>query len=252
MPDILNIPMYDRGLECAVAELLSVAQSSSQTRANRLVSATGAHGLVIAQKNPTFAATLKDFYMNLPDGMPSVWVGRSLKGATQMGRCRGPDFLKAVLIGSAGTPIRHFFCGGKEGVAESLKHACKVKFGDARCVGTYCPPFRQITDFEMQELGEQITAARADVVWIGLSTPKQELFARRLAAFVETHFIIAVGAAFDFHTDRLIEAPLLLQRMGMEWFFRLCMEPRRLFRRYIEIVPAFIYYNVKEMYKAHF
>jgi N-acetylglucosaminyldiphosphoundecaprenol N-acetyl-beta-D-mannosaminyltransferase len=252
MPEVLKIPMYDRGFEQAVAELLRVCQSPSEPRLNRLVSATGAHGLVFAQKNPDFATTLKHFYMNLPDGMPSVWIGRGIKGAKQMERCRGADYFKAVVSRSAATPIRHFFCGGKEGVADRLKQACEVKFASAHCVGTYCPPFRQMTDLEMQELGYQITASGADVVWIGLSTPKQELFAMRLAAFVQTHFIITVGAAFDFHTDGLSECPMVFQKIGMEWFFRLCMEPKRLFRRYLEIVPSFIFYNIRELYESHF
>jgi N-acetylglucosaminyldiphosphoundecaprenol N-acetyl-beta-D-mannosaminyltransferase len=252
MPEVLKIPMYDQGFEQAVAELLRVCQSPSQPRVNRLVSATGAHGLVFAQKNPDFATTLKNFYMNLPDGMPSVWVGRGIKGAKQMERCRGADYFKAVLVRSAATPIRHFLCGGKEGVADRLKQACEVKFSSAHCVGTYCPPFRQMTDLEMRELGDQITASGADVVWIGLSTPKQELFAKRLAAFIQTHFIVTVGAVFDFHTDGLTECPIVLQKIGMEWFFRLWMEPKRLFRRYLEIVPAFIFYNIRELYESHF
>jgi len=252
MPEVLKIPMYDRGFEPAVADLLRVCQSPSEPRLNRLVSATGAHGLVFAQQNPDFATALRNFYMNLPDGMPTVWVGRGIKGAKQMERCRGADYFKAVLVRSAATPIRHFFCGGKEGVADRLKEACEVKFSSAHCVGTYCPPFRQMTDLEMKELGDQISASGADVVWIGLSTPKQELFAKRLAAFIQTHFIITVGAVFDFHTDAVSECPVVLQKIGVEWFFRLCMEPKRLFRRYLEVVPAFIFYNIRELYQSHF
>jgi N-acetylglucosaminyldiphosphoundecaprenol N-acetyl-beta-D-mannosaminyltransferase len=241
---ILGIPMYCRSLNSAVEDLVSTCMESSD-KVNRCISATGAHGLVTARKDATFAAVLKSFYRNLPDGMPGVWVGR-FKGAREMERCYGPDFFEGVIRKSAGFPVGHFFCGGKEGVAEELAAACRKKFGDVQIAGWYCPPFREMSDSEMEELGEKINESGADVVWIGLSTPKQERFALRLARFVEVHFIVAVGAAFDFHTGRVRQAPRWVQRSGLEWFFRLITEPKRLYKRYLEIVPAFIYYNVVE------
>jgi N-acetylglucosaminyldiphosphoundecaprenol N-acetyl-beta-D-mannosaminyltransferase len=95
-------------------------------------------------------------------------------------------------------------------------------------------------------LGQQISASDADVVWIGLSTPKQEQFAWQLRKYARVHFIITVGAAFDFHTDRLKRTPSWIQKIGMEWCYRLLSEPKRLYKRYLEIVPLFIYYNFKE------
>ncbi|MCS6796775.1 MAG: WecB/TagA/CpsF family glycosyltransferase, partial [Raineya sp.] len=112
--------------------------------------------------------------------------------------------------------------------------------------GTFCPPFREMTEKEIQDLAQKIQVSSADVVWIGLSTPKQEKFAYRLARFVNCHFIITVGAAFDFHTDRVKQAPRWIQNIGLEWFFRLMMEPKRLYKRYLHIVPKFIYLNFLE------
>lgn len=241
--NILGVPLYKYDIETAVADLIKICQE--ETPQNRCVSATGAHGLVLAQEDSRFKQLLTSFFWNLPDGMPSVWIGR-LKGAKKMQRCYGPGFFAETMKATASTSIKHFLCGGKEGVAEELKIKCEQKFGNHNIVGTFCPPFREMNAGEMQELAQKIKQSRADVVWIGLSTPKQEYFAASLAPFLQCHFIVTVGAAFDFHTDRVRQAPRWIQNIGMEWFFRLCMEPKRLYKRYLHIVPKFIYLNFLE------
>lgn len=243
MVKVLDIPFYDQSIPVLVPQL--VADCLSSPPQNRCISASGAHGLVEAHQNPAFKTVLESFYLNLPDGMPGVWVGR-WKGAKAMQRCYGPDFFKAFLTASAPTPINHFFCGGKPGIAEMLKENVSQRWGNNRVVGVYAPPFRAMTQAEMQELATKIDAAKAQVVWIGLSTPKQEQFAWQLAQLTRVHYIVAVGAAFDFHTDQIQQAPRWMQQMGLEWFFRLLVEPKRLFKRYVVVVPAFMWLNLKE------
>ena len=243
MVKVAGIQLYDGAIEQLVEEIL--LQCTAEQQNNYSISATGAHGIVEASKNPAFKKTLDAFYINMPDGMPTVWVGR-IKGAKKMRRCYGPDFFKALLVASADLPIAHFFCGGKEGVAENLKLNCEARFGNSHVVGTYSPPFSEMTNEELTLLGETINQSGAAIVWIGLSTPKQEVFALRLAQFTRVKFFITVGAAFDFHTDRVKQAPRWVQMVGLEWFFRLLMEPKRLFSRYFEIVPYFIWLNIKE------
>jgi N-acetylglucosaminyldiphosphoundecaprenol N-acetyl-beta-D-mannosaminyltransferase len=245
MISVLSVPFYDKDIRSAVSDVMAGIMSGTSTAQNFCISTTGAHGLVEAGKDALFRQVLLDFYLNLPDGMPVVWVGR-FKGASSMRRCYGPDFFEALLRATADKPINHFFCGGKKGVAESLKHAVSEKFVNHRVTGVYFPPFREMTDAEMQELGQQIIDSNAHIVWIGISTPKQERFARRLGDFTRTDFIITVGAAFDFHTGRLKQAPKWMQKAGLEWFFRLLAEPGRLYRRYFEVVPKFIWLNIKE------
>ncbi|GAB3801667.1 WecB/TagA/CpsF family glycosyltransferase [Spirosoma humi] len=246
MTKVLQVQLYDAGLPSAVQDIIEQCQPTA-TRQNKCVSATGAHGLVTAFKEPEFKSVLDSFYWNLPDGMPGVWVGK-LKGAKQMTRCYGPDFFKYVFESSADKSIKHFLCGGQEGVANELKQAVGRKFGNYQVAGTFCPPFREMSDQEFRALGEQINQSGANIVWIGLSTPKQERFARRLAQWVDVNFIVTVGAAFDFHTDRVKQAPSWMQRMSLEWLFRLMSEPKRLYKRYLEIVPLFIILNVKEFF----
>lgn len=241
---VLNIPLHSGSMDSAVNEIIAICETD--LKASRPVSATGAHGLITAAKDQGFAAILRGFYLNLPDGMPTVWVGR-LKGFSMMQRCYGPDVFAEVMRRTAGTSLRHFLCGGKEGVAEKLKEVCAHTFQNYGCVGTFCPPFRTLSAAEMYDLARTINCSHADIVWIGLSTPKQEIFARELATRVNVHFIITVGAAFDFHIGAVRQAPRFIQRAGMEWLFRLMMEPRRLYKRYMEIVPLFILYNIKEL-----
>jgi N-acetylglucosaminyldiphosphoundecaprenol N-acetyl-beta-D-mannosaminyltransferase len=244
MVNILTIPFFDKNIPAAISMVLHESTIKSVGQ-NRCISATGAHGLIEAHKNPSFKTTLDQFWLNLPDGMPTVWVGR-LKGAKEMKRCYGPDFFMETIKASSKLPIKHFFCGGKQGIAEQLRSNCAVRFGNNQVVGTFSPPFREMSDQEMAELAATINQSGASIVWIGLSTPKQEQFALRLAQFTQTKFIITVGAAFDFHTDQLKQAPKWMQKSGLEWFFRVLMEPKRLFMRYFEIVPQFIWLNIKE------
>jgi N-acetylglucosaminyldiphosphoundecaprenol N-acetyl-beta-D-mannosaminyltransferase len=245
MVEVLDIPFFDLGLKEAVHHVITI--SNMQTgRSNRCISATGAHGLVIAKKDPGFAQLLKDFYINLPDGRPTSIIGK-LKGAKQMEQCTGPDFFRSVIEESAPYEIKHFFCGGKEGVCEKLELSCQKKFFNKNITGIFSPPFRLMTDEEMKALGDEINSKNIDIVWIGLSTPKQEYFAKRLSQYINVHFIVTVGAAFDFHSGSISKAPLFITKMSMEWFYRLCLEPRRLWKRYLEVVPKFIYYNIVEL-----
>ncbi|MEL6674290.1 MAG: WecB/TagA/CpsF family glycosyltransferase [Bacteroidota bacterium] len=241
---VLNIPVYNKDIPAATVEVLNTCLTSDQ-KINRKISATGAHGSVYAQQNPQFFEVLNSFTFNLPDGQPMVWVGRS-KGAGDMRRCYGPDFFEEVLRASADKPIRHYFCGGREGVADALKEAVGKNFGNHQIAGTFCPPFLPVEKYDYEEIARKINEANADIVWIGLSTPKQEMFAHYLSQYSEVHYIVTVGAAFDFHTGSINKAPKFISRMGMEWFYRLVQEPKRLWKRYATIVPLFIYYNFRE------
>ena len=246
---VLDINLFDGDIPKAVEIILEFC--SIEDKKNRLISATGAHGIVTAHDDFNFKQVLKSFYLNLPDGVPGVWVSR-LKGAKQIKRCYGPDFFREMVIASNDREIRHYLCGGKEGVGDELKQVCEEKFSNQYIVGTNSPPFRELTDEEMVWLANDIASKNVDIVWLGLGTPKQEFFAFRLAKYTNVHAICTVGAAFDFHTDRLKQAPKWMQKMGLEWFFRLITEPKRLWKRYIKIVPLFIMWNIIDLWKLYF
>ncbi|MEO9476973.1 MAG: WecB/TagA/CpsF family glycosyltransferase [Cyclobacteriaceae bacterium] len=245
---VLDIPLFASNIRSAAVIVL---ESKDAVVRNFCISATGAHGLVYSRKNLAFRNILESFYLNLPDGMPGVWVGK-IKGAKNMQRCYGPNFFRDVMLLSANTCLKHFLCGGKEGVANRLKSACETKFKNNNIVGTYCPPFETVEKYDYAGIASFVNSVKPDVVWIGLSTPKQEQFAFHLSKHTDVKFIICVGAAFDFHIGNVKQAPAWIQKAGMEWLFRLFTEPKRLWRRYFEVVPMFIYYNFAELFSGIF
>jgi N-acetylglucosaminyldiphosphoundecaprenol N-acetyl-beta-D-mannosaminyltransferase len=246
-----GIYIYEASLQRAIPKIVQeLSDEVIIADQARCISTTGAHGLVEAQKDPSFKNILQKFYWNLPDGMPLVWWGR-LRGFSQMERCYGPDFFAGLMQATSRMEVAHFFCGGKQGVAEELKVASESKWGNYNVTGTYSPPFSPMQEADWAELVSKINQSKAQIIWIGLSTPKQEKFAFELSKRVKVKFIITVGAAFDFHTGRLAQAPKWMQRAGLEWFFRLIKEPRRLWKRYIEIVPKFAILAMVDLIKHY-
>jgi N-acetylglucosaminyldiphosphoundecaprenol N-acetyl-beta-D-mannosaminyltransferase len=246
MATVVDVDFFDGDIQAAVETVLHCCEQGEKM--NRLVSATGAHGIVTAHQDQQFRHILSSFYLNLPDGMPAVWTSR-LKGARQIQRCYGPDFFREVLVTSCDKGLRHYLCGGKEGVALELQYAAAEMFGNPTIVGVYSPPFHDMSDEKIKWLADDINARDVDIVWIGLSTPKQERFAFRLAAHTKVHFLCTVGAAFDFYTGRLRQAPHWMQAAGLEWLFRLMAEPGRLWRRYLTIVPLLVAYNIVDLFR---
>ncbi|HUC86494.1 MAG TPA: WecB/TagA/CpsF family glycosyltransferase [Candidatus Acidoferrales bacterium] len=200
---------------------------------------TGVHGVMEAQEDEAFRAILNRAFLCTPDGMPMVWAGK-LHGHREMSRVYGPDLMLDVCAWSETSGTRHFFYGGADGVAEALVRKLQERFPKLAVVGTYTPPFRPLNAHELQALQAQIAAARPDIVWVGLSTPKQERFMSDFLPRLDVTLMIGVGAAFDFHSGRVKQAPRWMQRSGLEWFYRLCSEPRRLARRYLRNNPLFL------------
>jgi N-acetylglucosaminyldiphosphoundecaprenol N-acetyl-beta-D-mannosaminyltransferase len=166
-------------------------------------------------------------------------VGR-WQGQKHMDRVYGPDLMLAVMALSEAKGWRHFFYGGADGTAETLKTRLGQKFPKLLVVGIYEPPFRPLTPNEQVEFQEQVRRTRPDAIWIGLSTPKQERFMAEFLPQLDVTLMFGVGAAFDFHAGKVRQAPRWMQRSGLEWFFRLCSEPKRLWRRYFKNNPLFI------------
>ena len=244
---VIGTTLYNKGMQSAIDEFIELAQKEPE---NLLISPSDANVLVEARMNPTFRKVVDDYYWNLPDGVPSVWVLK-LKGATNANRCSGPDFFKKIMIETASLPINHYLCGGAEGVADQLAAACK-EWGNNNIVGTYSPPFGEMSEEQFQQLGKEISSGKTHVVWVGLGAPKQLYFSHKLRNYVKVQAILPIGAAFDFHTGRVKKAPKWIQKLGLEWFYRLVREPKRLFKRYIKVVPAFLFYNFLEVLSLKF
>lgn len=175
--------------------------------------------------------------MVTPDGMPVVWVSR-LSGHPEVRRVYGPDLMLAVLERRR---HRHFFYGGGAGVAEKLAQCMKARFPQLEIAGTFEPTFAPLDELCTPEAAEAINRHEADVIWVGMSSPKQDRWMARMRPLLHAPVLIAVGAAFDFHTGTVRQAPRWMQRSGLEWLFRLAMQPRRLWRRYLIDNPWFLW-----------
>jgi N-acetylglucosaminyldiphosphoundecaprenol N-acetyl-beta-D-mannosaminyltransferase len=152
----------------------------------------------------------------------------------------------AVCEQSRTAGYRHYFYGGHPGVPEQLQTVFQQRFPGLQVAGAYSPPFRALTPEEDAQIVEQINAARPDIVWVGLSTPKQERWMADHIHRLTAPVLIGVGAAFDFHTGRVRQAPRWMQRTGLEWFYRLCQEPGRLWRRYLTNNPLFVLHLIAQ------
>ena len=212
------------------------------------VCVTDVHGVMEAQDHPEFKAILNRALLTVPDGMPTVWVGK-LQGFRHMKRVFGPDLMIEVCLRSAQKGYTHFLYGGAHGVAEQLKTALMSTFSGINVVGTYTPPFRPLTEAEFGQLKNTINALKPDLFWVGLGTPKQERFMATHLHDLNTKVMIGVGAAFDFHTGRLRDAPDWVKNLGLQWLHRLVQEPARLWRRYLLNNPRFLWRIVLQLLK---
>ena len=233
--NVLGVGVSAINLDSALARI----REALEKKTKGYVCVTGVHGVSEAQSDAEFRRILNQAFLCTPDGMPLVWVGR-LQGREKMDRVYGPDLMLAVLALSEQTGWRHFLYGGAEGTAQVLREKLEKRFPKLQIVGTYSPPFRPLNAEELAGLEETVRLARPDVMWIGLSTPKQERFMAEHLAKLDVTLMFGVGAAFDFFAGKVRQAPRWMQRSGLEWFFRLCCEPRRLWKRYFKNNPLFV------------
>ena len=210
-----------------------------ETGDTQYVCVTGVHGVMESQRDASLLAIHNRSGLTVPDGRPLVWAGR-WAGADGMDQCRGFDLVDHVCAAAAAGGWRVFFYGGAEGVPERLGAVLSARHGGLTVVGTYSPPFRALTEDEQDDIARLIDERTPDIVFVGLSTPKQERWMAEFRERLRAPVLIGVGAAFDMHLGAVPQAPRVMQRLGMEWLFRLVLEPRRLWRRYAVSVPGFL------------
>jgi N-acetylglucosaminyldiphosphoundecaprenol N-acetyl-beta-D-mannosaminyltransferase len=202
-----------------------------------------------AQRNPQLLEVYSGSVMTIPDGMPLAWVGR-MQGHSAMQRVTGPDLMLEVFGRKEFAQATHFLYGGREGIAEELRDKMRQKFPWVKIVGTYTPPFRMLSAPEEEQFIATIATLKPDVIWIGISCPKQEIFMARYLPELETKLMFGVGAAFDYHTGRIRDCADWVKRAGLQWLHRLMQDPRRLWRRYLRNNPAFLWQITLQMLKV--
>jgi len=233
--NVLGVGVSMLNLPAAVNALADAVNA----RRKGYVCVTGVHGVSEAQVDPDLRRIHNRAFLVTPDGMPMVWLGR-LAGYRAMDRVYGPDLMTLVMRESPARGWRHFLYGGSNGTAEKLRGVLTEKFPGLVIAGTCEPPFRPLNEAEQAMLTTQVAAARPDFFWVGLSTPKQERFMAEFLPRLDVTVMLGVGAAFDILSGNVTQAPRWIQRAGLEWFYRLCCEPRRLGPRYLINNPLFV------------
>jgi N-acetylglucosaminyldiphosphoundecaprenol N-acetyl-beta-D-mannosaminyltransferase len=190
-----------------------------------------AYTLSLAARDPHYAATLNSGDLNLPDGQPVAWVGRRLGFDALEESTRGPDLMVETIRRGQPLRLRQYVYGSTPEVVERLVAELRALAPDALLVGAEAPPFRPLSDREADALATRVRGAEADIVWVGLGTPRQDVFVETMRGRLGAT-LVPIGAAFDFIAGTKPVAPAWLQHSGFEWTFRLLCEPRRLAKRY--------------------
>jgi N-acetylglucosaminyldiphosphoundecaprenol N-acetyl-beta-D-mannosaminyltransferase len=205
------------------------------------VCAAGVHGVMEALRDSDLRQALNNAVINVPDGMPMTWIGR-LQGFRDMDRVFGPDLMLAMCRLSVERGYRNFLYGGKPGVAEQLSKTLQNRFPGLHVVGTYTPPFRSLTPEEEKDVLLQVQESQPHILWVGLSTPKQDRFMAHYVNYLQVPLMFGVGAAFDFHTGNIRDCSAWVKRAGLQWLHRLIQDPKHLWRRYLRNNPAFLWH----------
>ncbi|HJQ95309.1 MAG TPA: WecB/TagA/CpsF family glycosyltransferase [Acidimicrobiia bacterium] len=234
--DVLGVQISAVSMPAAVTAFEHWIENGDTT----YVCVTGVHGVMECQRDRSLLNIHNASGMTTPDGMPMVWASR-WAGVRDVGRVYGPDLMHEVCRVAAEKGWSSFFYGGKPGVADRLAERLIARFPGLRVAGTCSPPFGDLSPTEDAEITARINASNADIVWVGLSTPKQERWMADHRARVNAKVLVGVGAAFDINSGSVRQAPRIMQRAGFEWLYRLVQEPGRLWRRYLRNNPAFVW-----------
>jgi N-acetylglucosaminyldiphosphoundecaprenol N-acetyl-beta-D-mannosaminyltransferase len=240
---VIGLPVAVTDYAGAVEWILAKAALGDRAYA---VEAANTHVASLARQDPGFNEAMRRFDLIVPDGMPLVWaVNRRLPPAERLtNRVYGPTLMLETIRATnhARSPHRHFLLGGKSTTLEKLTTRFHNEFPDATIAGSHSPPFGTWPDDEFQRIHDKITQSGANLVWVGLGCPKQETWIAKHIDQLPPAVYFGIGAAFAFHAGEIRQAPTTLQKIGLEWAYRLAMEPRRLASRYFKYNSLFIYH----------
>jgi N-acetylglucosaminyldiphosphoundecaprenol N-acetyl-beta-D-mannosaminyltransferase len=199
------------------------------------------HTVMVCQEDPELREAVVGADFTVPDGQPLVWAMNAL-GHDLSHRVYGPDLMERACERAARTGVRMYLYGGRnQGALVQLALNLRQRYPGLQIVGGYAPPFRELTEAEEATVADEINRSQADVVWVGIGVPKQEKWMARMRDRLTAPVLVGVGAAFDFHAGLVPQAPDWMQRLGLEWAFRLFQEPRRLWKRYARYNPLFVF-----------
>ena len=227
-------------------QALEIIARELQHRRKGYVCLTGVHGVMEAQRDTALATIYAGATLAAPDGMPTVWMGRQ-QGFREMERVAGPDLMLEVFNQKAFSGYSHFLCGGKNGVAQELRESLIARFPGVKIAGVFTPPFGPMSPAEETKFIDIVNRLQPDIIWVGISTPKQERFMARYLPLLDTTLMFGVGAAFDFHTGRIADCADWIKRAGLQWLDRLVQDPKHLWKRYLRNNPPFLFYSFLQL-----
>ena len=242
--NVLGVGVSAINLEQATAAI----DDALQHRRKGYICFAGVHPVMEAQADLELKRIYNRSLLTTPDGMPMVWLNR-WHGKSHVSRVYGPDLMREVFQLSMKRGYRHFFYGGSDGAAEAMRVTMKERFPGLEIVGTYEPPFRPLNAEEERQLSDLIRECRPDIMWVGLGSPKQDRFMADYLSKFDVTLMAGVGAAFNFFTGRVPQAPRWMQRSGLEWFYRCVHEPR-VRARYFSTVPRFVLASLAQNLRA--
>ncbi len=233
--NILGVLVDATSLRDGTAQIMRWISEGTQT----YVCVTGVHGIMESQRQADLKVIHNSAGMVTADGMPLVYISRA-SGYPNCGRVYGPDLMLEVCRESVPRGYRHFFFGSTSETLSRLTDRLRREFPGLQVAGAYAPPFRPLTEPERHATINRINESSPHIVWVGLGTPKQERWMAEYRRYLQAPVLIGVGAAFSFHSGAVRQAPKWMQPLCLEWVFRLLMEPKRLWRRYLINNPRFL------------
>ena len=233
---LLDVPLAVTDYEGAL-DWIDAAVGSG---AREYLCVAAVHTVMESRDDPALRAAVAGAAFTVPDGQPLAWALRAL-GHDIDGRVYGPELMARACARAARSGQRHYLYGGRDqGVLHTLTLNLRRRFEGLRIVGGQAPPFRELSEDELDAIAADINRARPDVVWVGIGVPKQEKWMAAMRERLDAPVLIGVGAAFDFHAGLVPQAPAWMQKRGLEWAFRLLQEPGRLWKRYAKHNPRFV------------
>lgn len=246
--DVIGLPVAATNYAEAVNWIFDRARKADAAYA---VEAANTHVAAMARHDSSFGEAMAKFDLICPDGMPLIWsINRQLKkeNLKQLtDRVYGPTLMLKTMEASEGQlDLKHFFLGGAQSTLDKLHAKFQSENPDASIVGSYSPPFGEWPEGEFERIREMIVSSGANLIWVGLGCPKQERWIAKHKDQLPPACYFGIGAAFAFHAGEIPQAPPFLQKIGMEWLYRLCKEPRRLWKRYFKYNALFVLFKLKD------
>lgn len=229
------------GVNIAVTNMNQVVNyiiSNIEKLSGKYICVSNVHTTVMSYDDEKYKKIQNSAVLRLPDGGPLSSVQRK-RGHREAERVTGPDLMGRLFEKSASNNLKHFFYGSTIETLELLKSKLKEEYPDIKIVGSYSPPFRILTDEENKNIIKMINDSGADIIWVGLGAPKQEVWMFEHLNLVKG-LMIGVGAGFDYYAGNIKRAPKWMQRSNLEWLYRLLQDPKRLFKRYLNTNLRFI------------